>query len=308
MKKYLLLLLIFLLTMIIGCQTPSAENVYYQFIDSSNTIIKLKEKPQKVAVLFSSFVEIYSLAGGTTKITVQESIDRGLVNENVILVDDGAGKTINNEILIAANPDFVIGSLDITEQAKTCKQLNQLGIPSALFRVESFKDYLFVLDILTDITENKDNYNQYGLQIKENIDNIKNSIDQLSEVKVLFIRSGSSMSSCKAKNKESNFVCKMLDELGVVNIADAAPILLDGLSVEEILLNEPDFIFISIMGNEEAGKKFIEDLFSNDVYSALKAIKNNHYYFLEKDLFQYKPNNRWDIAYQYLVDMLYEKE
>lgn len=308
MKKYLLLLLIFILTMILGCQTPNDANIYYKFIDSSNTEIMLKEKPKNVAVLFSSFVEIYNLAGGKTNITVKESVERGLVGENVILVDDGAGKTINNEILIASNPDFVIGSLDITEQAKTCKQLNQLGIPSALFRVESFEDYLCVLNILTDITGAKDNYEKYGVQIENNIHNIKDSINKHCDIKILFIRSGSSMSSCKAKNKESNFVCKMLDELGAYNIADAAPILLDGLSVEEILLNEPDFIFISIMGNEEAGKRFIEDLFSNDVYSSLKAIKNNHYYFLEKDLFQYKPNNRWDSAYQFLVDVLYEKK
>ena len=100
----------------------------------------------------------------------------------------------------------------------------------------------------------------------------------------------------------------MLDELGVINIADTATILLDGLSIEEILLNEPDYIFVSIMGNYDNGKKFILDLFNTKTYQSLKAVKNNQFYFLPKDLFQYKPNHKWDIAYQYLVDILYEEK
>lgn len=308
MKKSVVLCLFILLIMISGCQAEVNKGNYYKFIDSNNTEISLAEKPKNVAVLFSSFVEIYTLAGGVTSITVQESIDRGLVNQDVILVDEGAGKTINTEILIAANPDFVIGSLDISEQAKTCKLLNDLGIPSALFRVESFEDYLHVLDILTNITGDKTNYNEYGLKIKTEIDHIKASINLDNSSKILFIRSGSSMSSCKAKNKNNNFVCQMLDELGVINIADTSTILLDGLSIEEILLNEPDYIFVSIMGDSVASENFVRELFATKAYSSLNAIKNNKYYFLPKDLFQFKPNHKWAIAYQYLVDILYENE
>jgi len=308
MKKTIILFLLFLLIIFTGCTNIKQDKIFYSFIDSSNTTITLSSKPKNVAILFSSFVEIYNIAGGTTNITVQEAIDRKLVSNNVILVDDGAGKTINTEILIASNPDFVIGSIDISEQAKTCKFLNELRIPSALFKVECFDDYLLVLDILTDITNNKENYQTYGLNIKNNIDNIKNSINTNKEKpKILFIRSGASSSSCKAKNKQSNFVCEMLDELGAINIADSAKLLLDGLSIEEILLNEPDYIFISIMGDLDAGKKFMIDLLSSKTYQTLKAVKNNNYYFLPKDLFQYKPNHRWDLAYQYLVNILYEE-
>ncbi len=309
MKKILILFLLILLIIFPGCINKKQDKLYYSFIDSSNNEIKLNNKPKNVAILISSFVEIYNIAGGSTNITIQEAIDRNLVSNDVILVDDGAGKTINTEILISSNPDFVIGSLDISEQAKTCAFLNDLGIPSALFKVECFEDYLFVLNILTDITNNKQNYQEYGLNIKKNIDNLKQKIKITEEKpKILFIRSGSSSSSCKAKNKQTNFVCEMLDELGVINIADTAIILLDGLSIEEILLNEPDYIFVSIMGNYDNGKKFILDLFNTKTYQSLKAVKNNQFYFLPKDLFQYKPNHKWDIAYQYLVDILYEEK
>lgn len=305
MKKIFGIFLLFLIMILSGCMEQEVDDCYYSFFDSRNELIVLKSKPNNVAILFSSFVEIYNCAGGNTNITVGESVERGIVSKNVILVDAGAGKTINNEILIKANPDFVIGSLDISEQVKTCNLLSGFGIACALFKVETFEDYLYVLDILTDITGNKDLYQKNGINVKNNIDSIKSRYLLDSDAKVLFIRSGASQSSCKAKNSESHFACKMLNELGTVNIADSAFILLDGLSIEEILLNEPDYIFISIMGNEESGKKYINELLNSMPYNSLKAVKNSSYYFLPKDLFQYKPNQRWDLAYEYLVDILY---
>jgi ABC-type Fe3+-hydroxamate transport system substrate-binding protein len=72
----------------------------------------------------------------------------------------------------------------------------------------------------------KVDYQEYGLNIKKNIDNIKQKIQIIEEKpKILFIRSGASSSSCKAKNKQTNFVCEMLDELGVINIADTTTII-----------------------------------------------------------------------------------
>lgn len=305
MRK-IILILVFLIVILTGCNTE-INNEYYSFIDSSGTKITLSKKPENVAILFSSIVEIYNNAGGKTNITVFESVERNLTTNDVILVDSGAGKVINNELLASANPDFIIGSIDISEQVKTCKMFNEVGIPSALFKVETFEEYLNVLDILTDITNKKELYIKNGLDVKENIDEIINSVTNKKETsKILFIRSGSTASSCKAKNKDSHFACKILNDLGTINIADKAPILLDGLSIEEILLNEPDYIFITIMGNIDAGKEYINELFSEQPYNSLQAVKNNKYYFLPKNLFQYKPNHKWDLAYQYMVDILYE--
>ena len=119
MRK-IILILVFLVVILTGCNTE-INNEYYSFIDSSGTKITLSKKPENVAILFSSIVEIYNNAGGETNITVFESVERNLTTNDVILVDSGAGKVINNELLASANPDFIIGSIDISEQVKTCK-------------------------------------------------------------------------------------------------------------------------------------------------------------------------------------------
>lgn len=273
------------------------------FTDDAGVTISVNN-PKKVAVLFSSFAEIWTLAGGEIYITVGESIERDLAPKNVLLVDDGAGKAVNTELLISYEPDFVICSADIAAQNKTAQQLNSIGIPAAQFRVESFDDYLRVLKICTDITGNEDSYRQNGLAVKEQIDNTLQNAQKSSDTKILFIRAGSSAKSTKAKTANEHFAAAMLKEFGTYNIAEKAPILLDGLSIEEIITENPEYIFITTMGNADAAIKNMKSILSSNEWQSLDAVKNNKVHFLPKDLFQFKPNARWADAYNYLAEIL----
>ena len=301
MKRSLLSLLL-ALCLLTACGAP-ARSEGYTFTDATATQVTVSRRPQKVAVLFSSFAEVWTLAGGTVSVTVGESIERGFVPEGTALADSGAGKTIDHELLLAAQPDFIIGSADIPAHADVRKLASQVGIPTALFRVDTFEDYLAMLKICTDLTGSSAAYEQYGTQVKARIDALMSRPQDGGTY--LFIRTGSGASATKAKRAPDNFVCRMLDELGGHNIADDAPLLLDGLSPEEILLRDPDRIFLTAMGDEAAAKAYAEDLFSQPGWRNLTAVKTKNYTFLPKDLFHYKPNDRWDEAYAMLARILY---
>ena len=311
MKKLCLILCILILVpfcaSLSSCNENEAEGKYITFSDSAGNVISLDERPKRVAVLFSSFAEIWTLSGGEVYATVYESVERGIVPEGTSLVDSGAGKTVSTELLISLNPDLVIGSCDIPAQVKCADILKKAGIPCALMRVESFDDYLNMLNICADITGNRYAYKKYGTDIKKEIDNILSSVPENQEKpKILFIRGGSTPRSVKAKNHENNFVCYMLRELNTYNIADNAPLLLDGLSLEEILREDPCMIFLSTMGDEAAARENLDAIMSSEGYASLSAVKNGRVYYLPKDMFQYKPNAKWAEAYQYLSEIIYE--
>ncbi|MBQ8026946.1 MAG: ABC transporter substrate-binding protein, partial [Clostridia bacterium] len=228
---------------------------------------------------------------------------------NVLLADTGAGKTINTELLISYKPDFVICSADIDAQLKAAELLNNAGIACARFRVETFTDYMRMLKICTDITGDSDAYQKYGIDIKNEIDGLLSTVDtNYKNEKILFIRAGSSEKSAKAKTSAEHFACTMLDELGTYNIAENAPLLLDGLSIEEIVIQNPEYIFISTMGDEQAARANMERIINRPEWQSLDAVKNGRYYYLPKDLFQYKPNARWAEAYAYLAEILNEQD
>ena len=286
---------------------PDPPAAYASFTDSAGETIVLEEKPERVAVLFSSFAELWQLAGGTVAVTVGESVERGFVPEGTPLVDDGAGKKIDLERLLIEEPDFVICSGDIAAQAETAETLMELDIPAAQFVVESFSDFLDVLKICTTITGDEAAFERYGTQQEEAIDTILTE-NSFEGVDILFIRAGSSARSVKAKTSEDHFAAEMLKELGTHNIADDSlledAVVSDTLSIEYILQEDPDYIFFTAMGDEEASRSFVQEMLKEDTWKSLTAVREGQYAFLEKELFHFKPNGRWAEAYKTLADLL----
>lgn len=306
MKRYIFLL--FALTLcFVSCGEAhgTGGEAFYSFTDSAGRDVVLKEKPERVAVLFSSYAEMWTLAGGSIYLTVGESVERGFADEGVLLADAGAGKTIDREVLIAAMPELVIASADIAAQAELAEYLDTVGIPCALLRVDSFRDYAAAMEHLCAITCRPDLYEKNVEAVGAEIEKIIASVDKNIAPKVLFVRCGSSYGATKAKTAEDNFVCRMLSELGAVNIADSAPELCDGLSLEAVLMEQPEKLLFSTMGNEEKAKEYMNGVLGTEPWQAIGAVRSGDYVYLDKDLFQFKPNARWAEAYRFLTEYLY---
>ena len=283
---------------------PESSGEYFTFTDSEGEIVELSHKPQKTAVLFSSLAECWIEAGGEVYVTVGESVERGLVKEETELVDKGAGKTVDTEKLISLEPDFVICSADIASHRDVASALKKAKIPVAMLRMDTFEDYLTILRTLTKTTGKTENYEQFGENAKSEIEKIISNGKRENNPKILFVRSGSSYSSAKAKKADDNFAAKILEDFGCVNIADKAEVLLDNLSAEVILKENPQYIFVSVMGDYDNSKAYMQELLAKKEYASLDAVKNGRVYFLPKELFQYKPCGRWAESYRYISSIL----
>ena len=283
---------------------PESSGEYFTFTDSEGEIVELSHKPQKTAVLFSSLAECWIEAGGEVYVTVGESVERGLVKEETELVDKGAGKTVDTEKLISLEPDFVICSADIASHRDVASALKKAKIPVAMLRMDTFEDYLTILRTLTKITGKTENYEQFGENAKSEIEQIISGVQRENNPKILFVRSGSSYSSAKAKKADDNFAAKILEDFGCINIADKAEVLLDNLSAEVILKENPQYIFVSVMGDYDNSKAYMQELLAKKEYASLDAVKNGRVYFLPKELFQYKPCGRWAESYRYISSIL----
>ncbi len=279
---------------------------YPRFMDDTGFITTFKKVPQNVAVLFSSYAQVWQLAGGKVSITVEESVTRDLVKEDdVHLVGQGSGKEINFELLLSYQPDLVILTADYEAHLEIADRLRMFDIPVLVLRVDSFADYLNMLSMFTQILGTKDNYQTYGSEVLDSVEHILNLTSQMTtHPNVLFLRAYSY--GAKVKTSE-HFVGQMLNELGAINIAESKQFPLDTLSPEIIAASNVDSIFISIMGeDEEAVIHYVErELLVQPAFSSLNAVKSHKYYILPKELFSFKPNQNWAKAYEYLANLLY---
>lgn len=265
--------------------------------------------PKRVAALLGSYADIWYLAGGEVCASADDAWDDFDLPIGDDAINLGMTKELSLEKLFESNPDFVLASSNTQGNVDWLETLEQAGIPTAYFGVSDFDDYLRVLKICTQITGRDDLYEQNGLNVQLQIDDViaksKDRIEAAGEAPtVLSLRASSTF--IRAKNSKDNVLGEMLKALGCVNIADSDESLLENLSVEHIIEMDPDYIFFVQQGdNAEGTKANIENFITeNPAWSQLTAVKEGRVHMMEKSLFALKPNDRWGEAYEQLEGIL----
>ena len=285
-------------------QPESAGETAVTITDSTGAQITLDTRAPRVVAAYSSFAESWLLAGGELCGVTQDALeerDLGLPEDTAVV---GTVKEPNAEEIIALEPDLVILASDIAAQADIRDVLENAGLACATFQVDTFEDYAFMMEQFCAITGRDDLYEENVTQVGEQIEQARATAAQGdSQPQVLLIRAFSS--GIKAKT-DDELAGAILKDLGAHNIADDHPSMLEDLSLEEVIAADPDYIFVTTMGDEQKALDYLNGLIQqNPAWSELSAVKEDRYIVLPKDLFHYKPNNRWGESYQYLGEILY---
>ncbi len=264
------------------------------------------DRPKRVACLIASFADIWHLAGGAEQIVAATGatwtyFDLPLGEDVVNL---GATKELNLEELIACNPDFILASCGTDRNRELESTFEKMGLNAAYFQVDSFEDYLRMLKVCTKITGCDENYETYGSNVKAQVEKALLRADG-SRPEVLYIRATGS--KCKVKGSEGSVLGEMLANLDCENIADRENSLLEQLSMEAILQNDPDYIFVVLQSADPAdAQKVLEaTLLKNPAWNTLTAVREGRYFVMDSNLYNLKPNGRWGEAYANLADILY---
>jgi len=292
-----------------SCGTASADDTteHIVFTDALGRTVSLSSLPQRTACLLGSFADIWIHAGGDVCAAAEDAWeDFGLELPDAVNI--GGAHSPNTELLLSAAPDFVIASSSTASHVELCSLLESAGITVAYFDVISFDDYLHMLKICTAITGRDDLWEQNGERLAAEIASVKqqfaNAPISVEDRRILLLRASSGF--VKAKGSVGTVLGEMLADLGCINIADHDQSLLDNLSIEAILANEPHHIFVITMGSDtDAAMQSLSDLINaNPAWQTMDAVQNDRIHVMEKSLFHLKPNARWAEAYQTLYEIL----
>lgn len=257
----------------------------------------------RVVSLYGSFGETWLLAGGTLVGTTSDAVEERNLNLGEEVAVIGGVKQPDTEAILALNPDFVILSADIEAQVALDDALTEMGLPHAYFRVDSLEDYLQMLGTFCAMTGRDDLYETNGAAVKQQVEETLAAVAGQEAPTVLLIRAYST--GAKAKG-EDNLTGLILRDLGADNLVARYESLLEDISMEELIAADPDYIFVTSMGDDEKAKAYMTDtLETNPAWSGLSAVQSGRYVFLPKELFHYKPNARWGESYRYLAEILY---
>ena len=255
--------------------------------------------------MIGSFADIWCLAGGRDSLIAAAgdawtSFDLGLEED---VADLGAVKEPNLEVLLLAEPDLILASVNTAADLELMDAFDQAGIPAAYFEVDCFEDYLRMLETCARLTGQPERYETYGEAVRAQVEAAVARQDG-SAPRVLYVRATGN--GVKAKGSEGSVLGEMLADLGCVNIADGGG-LLENLSLEGILAGAPDYIFAVLQGADaSAARESLENaLLSNPAWGTLQAVEEGRFVTLDHRLYNLKPNARWGEAYEALAEILY---
>ena len=131
----------------------SADARAVTFTDALGRTVTV-ESPKRVAALIGSFADVWCLAGGkdTLVAAADDTWTQFELGLPETVVNLGGVKEPSAEALLAAQPDFVIGSAKTAADVDLLPTLEQAGIPTAYFEVSTFEDYLAMLEVCTRVT------------------------------------------------------------------------------------------------------------------------------------------------------------
>ncbi len=303
MKKLISLFLVLcFLSAFVGCDTQKEVDTEgkTKITDVFGNTAYL-DASSKIVCGYASFAECWLLSGGTLVGVTEDAVsEHGLDTGNAEIV--GSVKHINLEKLVSLTPDYVILSADLAAHLSLKENLDAMGIKYGYFRVDVFEDYKSLMMQFCAISGRAELFYENVSAVESEIAEIKAKIPKTDKT-VLLMRAFST--GMKAKT-DDNLAGVILREFGLLNIADSEKSMLEDLSVEHIVKSDPDFIFAMTMGNEEGALQYLQgNAENNPAWRELTAVKNGNYHLLPKNLFHYKPNNRWSESYEYLAKLIF---
>lgn len=275
------------------------------FTDGRGEKVTVSKNPEKAVVLFGSYLDIWTRNGGEMVGMIEPSEWMDIPNAESIKVVGKRG-SVSIEDVVALNPDLIVMSSNTGFDLAMVDTFEQTGAKIIALDYYFKDDYFKIAKIFALINDEEYLYQDEAKAIKDKIQDMTDKIPDEGNPSAAVILNTTNKLSLRTADTT---IGEMFKDLKVTNIADPNNDKEGNLdfSLEVILQEDPDYIFIQTMGSdEEAVKAHIKSEFeSNPAWSSLKAVKEDRYIILPKDLYTYKANHRYEEAYAGLGEILY---
>lgn len=294
----------FLLSFLVICILSSLPALAIDFTDANGREVSI-DSPQRVVSLYNSYGDAWLLSGGKLVGTISDTFENPLLADDVR--DLGSHLSPNMELLFSLEPDFVLLAANVSTHSEIGAVLEQAGISHAYFHTPDWRSYMDAIRLFTRITGREDLLQAQVDAVQKPIEAIlaeTEASETYEKVTALYLRANSS--KVKAKNSEGTVAGIILKEMGFVNLADSDSLLSENLSMEAILMADPDYIFIVFQGSDtDAARHALESMLTqHPAWSTLTAVRENRCIILDRELFHYHPNDRWAEAYAFIADLI----
>lgn len=275
-------------------------------LDARDREVVIDKRPERVIPLQNTLLDLWYLAGGTAVGRVSGTVS--VPEEAMDLPEVGKTTTPNIELILAQNPDLVIMNAWTSSHVEFEPILEENGIPYFYTgtSVDPYENILKSLYVFSRLTGDEKAYQENVVTIASEANKIIDQVadKQAPDVLVLF-----GCSKFVKAEMDNGLVGEMVAMLGGHNVVENVNIEGESkvdFSLEAIVEADPDYILVSVMGDVDAAKdRLTEDMENNEAWASLTAVQEGRIHYLPKELYLYKPNDRYPEALKGLAEILY---
>ena len=279
-------------------------DTHITLIDGIDNEVTISKNLQRVIVLQNSILDLWYMVGGTAIARVSGDTNVPKEAEEIEIV--GSLGSPNLETIIALQPDLIIMPSNMSAHIEMQDVFKQNNIEHFYVDYSLYTDFIDYLDLFSRLNGTEGMFKTEIAQIQSNIQQSIARVSEQEKAKVLIIFATSRSARSQLLG---GLVGDMINMLGAINIAEQTEIIGSDyveFSMERVVERDPDFILITTMGDEQQAKERVaQDIESNHAWAALRAVKEGNVHYLDKDLYLFKPNARYDEAIEKLAQLLY---
>ena len=291
-----------------ACGAPAAENpqtgsAYATVTDDNGRTVTFDKKPERIVVTSASFLDPLYAVGGSVV---------GRPDSKSKIPDAAKGVTsigrvyqIDAEKIISLTPDLVILNKGMNE--KLVETLAANNINTLVLDMKSYEDVKREIGIFAALTGEKAKGDALVHKMDADIEAVRTSIPR-EKKRVAIIHSTGQGLSVQLSGSIAGNIAEMLgwentaaDMPALDKNPDAAP-----YSMETLVAQNPDIIFVTSMGEEAEIRASMEAMFAGSpAWQSVSAVRDGRVYYLPQELFLFSPGIQYPEAVKYMARLIY---
>ena len=291
-----------------ACGAPAAENpqtgsAYATVTDDNGRTVTFDKKPERIVVTSASFLEPLYAVGGS--VVGRPESKTKVPPEAKEVPRIGRVYQIDAEKVIALKPDLVILNKGMNE--KLIDTLNANYIKTLVLDMKSYEDVKREIGIFAALTGEKEKGEALVQKMDADIEAVRTSIPQEKKRVAIIHSTGQGLSV----QLDGSIAGNIANILGWENTAagmpaldknpDAAP-----YSMETLVAQNPDIIFVTSMGEEAEIRASMEAMFAESpAWQSVGAIRDGRVYYLPQEMFLFSPGIEYPAAVKYMARLVY---
>ena len=290
-----------------ACGAPAAEQSsqgsYATITDDNGRTVSFDKKPERIVVTSASFLEPLYAVGGEV---VGRPDSKSKIPEAAKSVTNiGRVYQIDAEKVLALTPDLVILNRGMNE--KLVETLAANHIKTLVIEMKSYEDVKREIGTFAMLTGETAKGDELIRKMDADIEAVRTSIPQEKKRVAIIHSTGQGLSV----QLDGSIAGNIANILGWENTAagmpaldknpDAAP-----YSMETLVAQNPDIIFVTSMGEEAEIRASMEAMFAESpAWQSVSAVRDGRVYYLPQEMFLFSPGIEYPAAVKYMARLVY---